>query len=107
MYNGVEVSEPFLLYHHEISLIGDTSGVLTCRVESSYPVWRDVGPTELTSSSFPYRSTQFVSGIRQLSRTGARIYYHNHHNGLWSCIQGDRGAFGFIGIYHAGRVYTL
>ncbi len=105
MFDGVVVTEPFLLYHDEISL-GDTatSGVLTCIIESSSPVWRDVGPTDLTSSSSPYRSTPSGSGIRQLSRTGASIPNDNQHNGLWSCVEQDRSAlnFGFIGIYNRG-----
>ena len=96
------MAEPFLLYHEEISL-GDTatSGNLTCIVESSSPVWRDVRPTDLTSSSSPYQSTTSGSGIR-LSRTGAPIPNDTQHNGLWSCIQQDQGEYGFVGIYNRG-----
>ncbi len=102
MFDGVVVSEPFLLYHDEISLnISATSGNLTCTIiiEASSPVWRDVGPTNLTSSSSPYQSTPSGSGIR-LSRTGAPIPNDNQHNGLWSCVRQDQGDYGFIGIYN-------
>ncbi len=107
MFDGVVVAEPFLLYHDEISVgTSATSGVLTCRVESSYPVWRDVGPTNLISSS-PYRSTYLTSRIRRLSRTGvAPIPNDTQHNGLWSCIEQDRRIYGFIGIYNRGEGIT-
>ncbi len=99
MFDGVVVSEPFLLYHDEISVgTSATSGNLTCTIESSSPVWRDVGPTDLTSSSSPYQSTPSGPGIR-LSRTGAPIPNDTQHNGLWSCVQQDQGDYGFIGIY--------
>ena len=110
IFDGVVVVEPFLLYHEEISLgTTTTSGNLTCIVESSSPVWRDVFPTDLTSSSSPYQSTTSGSGIR-LSRRGASIPNDILNNGLWSCIQQDRRAFGFIGIYNRGggkKVATL
>ncbi len=52
MFDGVVVPQPFLLYHDEISLgTTATSGVLTCMAESSNPVWRNVRPAEVTSSS--------------------------------------------------------
>ncbi len=90
------MTEPFLLYHDEISIgTNATSGVLTCMVGSSTPVWRNVVPAELSSSSSPLRSTPSGPGIR-LSRTVAFIPNDNQNNGLWSCIQLDGGAFGFI-----------
>ncbi len=101
MFDGEVITPPFLLYHDEINVgTNATSGVLTCITEST-PVWRNVVPAELSSSSSPLRSTPSGPGIR-LSRTGASIPNDNHHNGLWSCIQLDRGAFGFIGIYNRG-----
>ncbi len=102
MFDGVVVSEPFLLYHDEISLnTSATSGNLTCTIDASSPVWRDVGPTDLTSSSSPYQSTPSGSGIR-LSRTDDLIPNDIQHNGLWSCVQQDQGEFGYIGIYDRG-----
>ena len=99
MFDGVVVSEPFLLYHDEISVgTSATSGNLTCTIEASSPVWRDVRLTDLTSSSSPYQSTPSGPGIR-LSRTGAPIPNDTQHNGLWSCVQQDQGDYGFIGIY--------
>ncbi len=90
MFDGRVESEPFLLYHDEISIkTSYTSGNLTCTIEANSPVWRDVGPTDPTSSSSPYQSTPSGSGIR-LSRTDAPIPNDNQHNGLWSCIQQDR-----------------
>ena len=77
-----------------------TSGNLTCTIETSSPVWRDVRRTELTSSS-TYQSTPSGSGIR-LSRTGAPIPNDTQHNGLWSCMRQDQGDIGFIGIYKRG-----
>ncbi len=102
MFDGVVVTEPFLLYHDEISIgTNATSGVLTCMTESSSPRWRDVHPMALGSSSSPLQSTPSGSGL-QLSRTGDPIPNDSHHNGLWSCRQLDRGAYGFIGIYNRG-----
>ncbi len=52
MFDGVVVAEPFLLYHDEISVgTSATSGKLTCTVESSSPVWRDVVRNKLNPSS--------------------------------------------------------
>ncbi len=102
MFDGVVVSEPFLLYHDEISLnTSATSGNLTCTIEASSPVWRDVGPTDLTSSSSPYQSTPSGSWMR-LSRIGAPIPNDTQHHGLWSCIRQDQGDIGLIGIYDRG-----
>ncbi len=99
MFDGVVVTEPFLLYHDEIS-VGSTatSGVLTCMAESSTPVWRDVRRTELSSFSSPLKSTPSGPGIQRLSRTGASIPNDDRYNGIWSCKK--PAARGFIGIYN-------
>ncbi len=103
MFNGSVITEPFLLYHDEISLgTTATSGNLTCMVESSIPVWRDVSASPVDTSSSPLQST--TSGLMsRLSRTGAPIPNDPKYNGLWSCIQADRNAFGYIGIYNRGE----
>ncbi len=102
MFDGVVVAEPFLLYHDDISVgTSATSGDLTCTVESSSPVWRDVVRNKLNPSSSTYQSTSSGSGIR-LSRISTSIPNDTQHNGLWSCIQKDRRAYGFIGIYNRG-----
>ncbi len=101
MFNGSVVTPPYLLYHDEISVgTTATSGVLTCMVESSTPVWRDVSAS-LVDASSPLQST--TSGLMsRLSRTGDPIPNDIKHNGLWSCIQSDRTAFGYIGICNRG-----
>ncbi len=109
MFNGSVVTVPFLLYHDEISMDATaTSGVLTCVVGSSTPVWRDVSSALLDTSS-PLQST--TSGLMsRLSHTVATIPNDLEYNGLWSCIQADRTAFGYIGIYNRGEgklTYTL
>ena len=52
-----------------------------------------------------------TSGLMsRLSRTGPPIPNDAQYNGLWSCIQEDRKAFSFIGIYNRGEgklTYTL
>ena len=97
LFNGTVVTEPYLLYHDEISMSATVaSGNLTCMVESSMPVWRDVSASQVDASS-PLQST--TSGLMsRLSRTGDPV-----PNGMWSCIQADRTAFGFIGIYNRGE----
>ena len=102
IFSGSVETAPFLLYHDEISLGATfTSGNLTCMVESSTPVWRNVGAFQLDTSS-PLQST--TSGLMsRLSRTGAPIPNDTKHNGMWSCIQEDRNAFGYIGIYNRGE----
>ncbi len=102
MFDGVVVSEPFLLYHDEISVgTSATSGNLTCIIEASSPVWRDVDSTDLTSSSSPYQSTPSGSWMR-LSRTDNLIPNDTQHNWLWSCVRQDQGDIGYIGIYKRG-----
>ncbi len=103
MFNGDEVTPPYLLYHEDISNSATaTSGVLTCMVEANIPIWRDVRPQELSSSSSPLQST--TSGLMsRLSHTGDPIPNDAQYNGLWSCIQGDRTAFRYIGIYNRGE----
>ena len=66
------MTQPFLFYHDEISVgTNATSGVLTCMVESSIPVWRDVSASPVDTSS-PLQS--ITSGLMsRLSRTGAII----------------------------------
>ncbi len=110
MFDGSVVTEPYLLYHDEISMGATaTSGVLTCVVESTTPIWRDVSAIPLDTSSSPLQST--TSGLMsRLSRTVATIPNDLEYNGLWSCIQADRTAFGYIGIYNRGEgklTYTL
>ena len=85
MFDGEVVTQPFLLYHDEISVgtNATSGGVLTCITESSTPVWRNVVPAELSSSSSPLRSTPSGPGI-QLSRTGASIPNDNQHNVVYS-----------------------
>ncbi len=88
MFDGVAVTVPLLLYHDEISIgTNATSGVLTCMTESSNPVWRNVRPVEVTSSSSPLQSTPSGPGTQRLSRTGASIPNDDQYNGLWSCLQ--------------------
>ncbi len=95
--------EPFLLYHDEISVgTTTTSGVLTCMVGNSTPIWRDVSAAPLNTSS-PLQSMPSGPGILRLSRTGALIPNDDQYNGLWSCIQQDSEAFGYIGIYNRGN----
>ncbi len=108
MLDGVVLTdfdhEPaFLLYHDEISVgTTTTSCVFTCMVGNSTPIWRDVSASPVDTSS-PLQSTPSGSGILRLSRTGALIPNDDQYNGLWSCIQQDRKAFGFIGIYNRGN----
>ncbi len=65
MFDGDVVSQPFLLYHDEISIgTNATSGVLTCMDESSSPIWRNVVPAELNSSSSTLQSTPSGPGIQ-------------------------------------------
>ena len=112
MFNGTVLPEPNLLFQDEISVgISATSGVLTCTVQSSTPLWRNVhgDSTSISSTTSPYRSTPSSSGLL-LYRTGDPIPNNNEYNGLFHCIQEDRGAFGFIGIYTRGGgklIYTL
>ncbi len=103
MFDGVVLTPPFLLYHDDISIgTTATSGNLTCMVGSSTPVWRDVSINPQDISSSPLQST--TSGLMsRLSRTGDPIPNDPRYNGLWSCIQADRTAFGFIGIYNRGK----
>ncbi len=99
MFDGVVVPQPFLLYHDEISIgTTATSGVLTCMTESSNPVWRNVQPVEVTSSSSPFRSTSSGLGIQRLSRTDSSIANDDQYNGIWSCILD--GIRLYIGIYN-------
>ncbi len=92
------MTEPFLLYHDEISMSATTtSGNLTCKVESSTPVWRDLSVVQVGTSS-PLQSTSLGLMSSRLSRTGDPI-----PNGMWNCIQSDRTEFGFIGIYNRGE----
>ena len=109
LFDGVLVHQPFLLYHDEISVgTTATSGVLTCTADSSTPIWRNVVPAELSSSSSPLQSTPSGPGIQRLSRTGASIPNEDQYNGIWSCIQHGVGFF-YIGIYNRGggkKVYT-
>ncbi len=103
MFDGVVLTPPFLLYHDDISIgTTATSGNLTCTVGSSTPVWRDVSVSSVDTSS-PLQSA--TSGLMsRLSRTGAPIPNDAlSYNGLWSCIQADRTAFGYIGIYNRGK----
>ncbi len=87
MFDGVAVTVPLLLYHDEISIgTNATSGVLTCMTESSNPVWRNVRPVEVNSSSSPLQSTPSGPGTQRLSRTGASIPNEDQYNGLWSCL---------------------
>ncbi len=93
MFNGSVVTPPYLLYHDEISVgTTATSGILTCMVEASTPVWRDVSTSLVDASGL----------MSRLSRTGDPIPNDIMHNGLWSCIQSDRTAFGYVGIYNRG-----
>ncbi len=86
MFNGSVVTPPYLLYHEDISIgAATTSGVLTCMVESSTPVWCDVSTSLVDASGL----------MSRLSRTGDPIPNDIKHNGLWSCIQSDRTAFGY------------
>ncbi len=101
MFDGNVITEPFLLYHDEISIgTTATSGVLTCMVESSTPVWRNAGRTVLNSSSSPLRSTPSGPGIQRLSRTGTSIHNEDQYNGLWSCMQKDPRSYDYLGIYN-------
>ena len=104
MFNGSVVTLPYLLYHDEISMGATaTSGVLTCVVESTTPIWRDVSAIPLDTSSSPLQST--TSGLMsRLSRTGDPIPNDPEYNGLWSCREhGGQNAFGYIGIYNRGE----
>ncbi len=106
MLDGVVLTdfdhESFLLYHDEISVgTNATSGVLTCIVGNSTPIWRDVSAFPLNTSS-SLQSTPSGPRILRLSRTGALITNDKQHNGLWSCIKEDRKASGYIGIYNRG-----
>ena len=110
MFNGTMLPEPNLLFHDEIS-VGNTfstSGVLVCTVQSSTPLWRDVLAVSISSTSSPYQSTTSGSGLR-LYRTGDPIPDDDEYNGLFSCIQENRGAFGFIGLYDrsGGKLIAL
>ncbi len=111
MFDGVVVTEPFLLYHDEISVgTTSTSGVLTCMTESNTPIWRNVHRTELSSSSSPLKSTRTGPEIRRLSRTGDPIPNDDEYNGLWSCKQQGKKTRDFIAIYNRGEgknVYTI
>ncbi len=69
------MAEPFLL-----------GATLTYIVGANSPVWRNVRPIDLTSSSTTYVPSG--PGI-PLSRTGAPIPNDIQHNGLWSCVQQD------------------
>ncbi len=103
MFNGSVVTVPYLLYHDEISIgATSTSGVLTCKVESSTPVWRDVSAAPVDTSSLLESTTSGL--MSRLSRTGDQIPNDPKYNGLWSCIQADRTAFVYIGIYNRGKV---
>ncbi len=106
MFDGVMITVPYLLYHDEISVgTTNTSGNLTCMVGSSTPVWRDVSSSPVDTSS-PLEST--TSGLMsRLSRTGAPIPNDPEYNGLWSCVQTDQIAFGYIGIYNRGEGNTF
>ena len=107
MFNGTVVTLPYLLYHDEISIgTTATSGVLTCIVGSNTSVWRDVSASPVNTSS-PLQST--TSGLMsRLFRTNNPIPNVAQYNGLWSCIQADRKAFGYIGIYNRGKLtYTF
>ncbi len=107
LFDGDVVFQPFLLYHDEISVgTTATSGNLTCMAESSTPIWRNVVPAELSSSSSPLRSTPLQStpsgpGIQRLSRTGASIPNDDQYNGIWSCVVHGVGFF-YMGIYNRG-----
>ncbi len=58
--------------------------------------------SRLDTSSSPLQST--TSGLMsRLSRTGDPIPNDPEYNGLWSCIQEDQTAFGYIGIYNRGE----
>ncbi len=109
MFDGDVVFQPFLLYHDEISIgTNATSGVLTCMAESSSPIWRNVVPAELNSSSSPLQSTPSGPGIQRLSCTGASIPNEDQYNGIWSCILHGVGYY-FMGIYNRGggkKIYT-
>ncbi len=104
MFDGVVITPLYLLYHDEISIgTTATSGNLTCTVGSNISIWHDVRAMELDSSSSPLQSTSSGSVIsHRLSRTGDPIPNYPY-NGLWSCIQGDRTAFRYIGIYNRGE----
>ncbi len=74
-------------------------------VEASISIWRDVRPIQLDSSSSPLLSTRISGSMRmnhRLSRTGDPIPNNPEYNGLWSCIQEDRTAFGII-LYNRGE----
>ncbi len=102
MLNGTVVTEPFLLYHDEISLgTTATSGSLTCTVRNNAAVWRDVYIVQVSQDSSPLQSTSGLTS--RLSRTGALIPNDAQYNGVWSCRDRDVNAFGFIGIYDRGE----
>ncbi len=106
MFDGDVITPPFLLYHDDISVgTTATSGVLTCMIESNTPIWRDVQPAELSSSS-PLQSTPSGPGTQRLSRTGASIPNDDQYNGLWSCVL-HGVIYIYIGIYNLRRVTLL
>ncbi len=52
LFNGTVVTQPYLLYHDEISMSATVApGNLTCIVESGMPVWRDVSASQVDASS--------------------------------------------------------
>ncbi len=97
LFNGTVVTQPYLLYHDEISMSATVaSGNFTCVVESGTPVWRDVSAAVVGASS-PLQPT--TSGLMsRLSRTGDPV-----PNGMWNCRDEVVNANGYVGIYDRGE----